>query len=74
MVNSLVLLAPSGLIRPEHMQSRSRVLYSTGVVPEIFLQWAVKRRLQAGPMYANENKKTDVRDEVAAEVRGGAEL
>jgi pimeloyl-ACP methyl ester carboxylesterase len=74
MVKSLVLLAPAGVIRSKHMSSRSRFLYSTGILPESVLQWVVRRRLGAGPMYANENKKTDVRDVVTAEVKGGAEL
>lgn len=72
MVNSLVLLAPAGLIRPKHMSARSRLLYSMGVVPESLLKWGVKRRLKAGPMYEDENKKHSVRDAVGAEVEGDA--
>lgn len=56
LVRSLVLLAPSGLIRPQHMSSRSKVLYCTGLVPESWLVWLCERRLLAGPMYAKENK------------------
>ena len=47
-VMSLILMAPSGLIRPEHMSFRSRFLYSTGIVPENILRWLVKRRMKAG--------------------------
>jgi hypothetical protein len=70
MVNSLVLLAPAGLIRPQHMSSRSRFLYSMGIVPEAVLKWGVERRLKAGPMYRDENKAAGVRDAVSAEVEG----
>ena len=41
-----------------------------GFVPEALLRWGVARRLKAGPMYKDENKKTDVRDAVGAEVEG----
>jgi pimeloyl-ACP methyl ester carboxylesterase len=70
LVTSLVLLAPAGVIRPEHMSTRSRLLYSMGIVPESLLKWGVRRRLGAGPMYRDENKKEHVRDVVGAEVEG----
>jgi len=38
MIKSLVLLAPSGLIRPKHMGQGS-ILYSTGIFPEGLLRW-----------------------------------
>ncbi|OBT41801.1 hypothetical protein VE00_08296 [Pseudogymnoascus sp. WSF 3629] len=56
LVRKLVLLAPAGLIRPQHMSSRSKVLYCTGLIPESWLVWLCERRLLAGPMYAKENK------------------
>ncbi|KAI9713711.1 MAG: hypothetical protein M1812_006549 [Candelaria pacifica] len=56
MVNSLVLLAPSGLVRPKHISSTSKFLYSTGIVPESLLQWLVKRRLRGGPLSATPTK------------------
>ncbi|KFY12111.1 hypothetical protein V492_04089, partial [Pseudogymnoascus sp. VKM F-4246] len=56
LVEKLVLLAPAGLIRPQHMSSRSKVLYCTGLLPEPLLIWLCERRLLAGPMYAKENK------------------
>ncbi|KFY64173.1 hypothetical protein V496_03431, partial [Pseudogymnoascus sp. VKM F-4515 (FW-2607)] len=56
LVRKLVLLAPAGLIRPQHMSSRSKVLYCTGLIPENWLVWLCERRLLAGPMYAKENK------------------
>lgn len=70
LVRTLTLLAPSGLIRRQHMSSRSTILYSTGLVPEPLLLWLVKKRLLAGPMYAKENKEAPVFD---AEDLGAAE-
>jgi len=86
MVNSLILVAPAGLIRKKHMSVRSRFLYYMGIVPEALLKWAVKKRLEAGPMYRDENKekleaeheeklktqKVGVRTAVQAEVEGEA--
>lgn len=45
MLQSIVLIAGSGLIRGSHVSWRSRVLYSTGVFPEGVLRWFVKKRL-----------------------------
>lgn len=70
MVRSLILLAPSGIIRAQHMSSRSRVLYCTGLVPEPLLAWLCKKRLLAGPMYAKESKVIDVGDVMEAEIPG----
>ncbi len=72
MVRSLVLVAPSGIIRPRHMSGRSRFLYSMGLVPERLVNWIVYRRLKAGPMYRDENKKANVGTVVSAEVEGDA--
>lgn len=44
MVRGVVLLAPGGMLRPHHMSSQSRFLYS-GVMPERLLRWIVRRRL-----------------------------
>ncbi|KAI9815951.1 MAG: hypothetical protein M1827_001943 [Pycnora praestabilis] len=57
LVNALVLLAPSGIIRPKHINGTSKFLYSTGLVPESLLQWLVKRRLGAGPMFKSKGEK-----------------
>ncbi|KAM0282834.1 hypothetical protein ACHAQH_002838 [Verticillium albo-atrum] len=45
-LRSLVLVAPAGLVRPRHVSRTSRLLYSTGVLPEPLLRWLVRRRLQ----------------------------
>lgn len=49
LVESLVLVAPSGLVRLEHITWQSKVLYSVGLMPEFFLQWLVRRRMRGGP-------------------------
>jgi pimeloyl-ACP methyl ester carboxylesterase len=46
LVQSLTLIAPGGLIRPNHIAWRSKVLYSRGIFPEFLLEYLVKKRLQ----------------------------
>lgn len=50
MLSSLVLLAPSGLLRDSQVSTQSRFLYSRGMVPESVLGYLVGRRLRAGPL------------------------
>lgn len=54
LINSLTLIAPSGLIRPHNLGRANRLLYSQGVIPEALLHRAVKSRLKT-PLFA---KKT----------------
>ena len=49
------------------MSSRSKIVYSTGIIPECLLLWLCKKRLLAGPMYAKENKEVDLAAIAAAE-------
>ncbi|KAI1820332.1 Alpha/Beta hydrolase protein [Xylaria intraflava] len=46
MVESLILLSPSGLIRPENIGRMSRLIFTTGIVPERLLAWITKTRLR----------------------------
>ncbi|KAK4453371.1 alpha/beta-hydrolase [Podospora aff. communis PSN243] len=62
MVRSLVLIAGGGLIRPEHVGTRSKILYSTGLFPEWALERVVKSRLMP--------KKVINEEQVASEVVG----
>ena len=51
MVRSLTLVAGGGLIRRSHVSWKSRLLYTTGILPESLLEYLVQRRLsprQAG--------------------------
>ena len=71
LVESLVLIAPSGLIRARHFSRTSRVLYSEGVIPEPILLRMVKNRLKT-PLYPAkkqpEDEKLHAADAVEAEV------
>ncbi|KAI1764786.1 alpha/beta-hydrolase [Hypoxylon sp. FL1150] len=46
MVETLILLAPAGLIRPENFGRVSRLIFTSGIIPERVLAWLTKRRLQ----------------------------
>lgn len=75
LVESLILIAPSGLIRQEHIGWSSRILYQTeGILPEAFIHWLVRRRLMAGPIVAAkkkaDNKDLSPSDALAAETGG----
>ncbi|KAI0416103.1 Alpha/Beta hydrolase protein [Xylaria grammica] len=47
MVGSLVLLSPAGLIRPENIGRLSRLIFTSGLVPERLLAWMTKSRLRS---------------------------
>jgi hypothetical protein len=64
MVRSLVLIAPSGILRETHIAWQSKILYrSEGILPERFVNWLVKRRLMAGPMVSNRPVHWNQKDE-----------
>lgn len=71
LINSLVLIAPSGLIRPHNLGRGNRLIYSRGVIPEFILHRAVKRRLKT-PLFAKKPLKgddtLDTGDAVKAEI------
>jgi pimeloyl-ACP methyl ester carboxylesterase len=46
LVQSLILLAPAGLIRAENIGRLSRLVFTSGVVPERLLEILTKRRLR----------------------------
>ncbi|KAM7222805.1 serine hydrolase-like protein [Rhypophila decipiens] len=45
MIRSLVLIAGGGLIRKEHVNATSKVLYSSGIFPDSLLEFLVRRRV-----------------------------
>lgn len=51
-VSHLILIAPSGLVRKEHISRTSRVLYSTGLLPEVLIEKFVMKRLGSNPSAA----------------------
>jgi pimeloyl-ACP methyl ester carboxylesterase len=70
MVKSVVLLAPAGLIRPHHFVWQSRLMYSTGIIPDSWLRWIVRRRLQSRPVHSTVHKRPNVEDTVKEEIKG----
>ncbi|KAI8966029.1 alpha/beta-hydrolase [Daldinia sp. FL1419] len=56
MVESLVLLAPAGLIRAENFGRASRLVFQSGIIPERLLAWLTKRRLRQ-PIASSVSKK-----------------
>ncbi|KIW20806.1 hypothetical protein PV08_01384 [Exophiala spinifera] len=76
LVDSLVLFAPAGLLRPYHISRQSRIIYSEGIIPEPILRRIVKARLRT-PLAApppppkggvEETRKVDATQAVQAEV------
>ncbi|KIX06983.1 uncharacterized protein Z518_04959 [Rhinocladiella mackenziei CBS 650.93] len=72
LVDSLILFAPAGLLRPHHISKTSHIIYSEGIIPESILQTLVQRRLRtpmAAPLKgAEKNKIVDATEAVQAEV------
>ncbi|KAI1434519.1 Alpha/Beta hydrolase protein [Xylaria sp. CBS 124048] len=62
MVESLVLLSPSGLIRPENIGRLSRLVFTTGIVPERLLAWMTKSRLRSPIDNAVSKKRPTARE------------
>ena len=48
LVSSLVLIAPAGLVRPEHFTMTNKFLYNTGLISETILEGIIKSRLRRG--------------------------
>jgi len=75
LVDSLILFAPAGLVRPQHISRANRVLYSEGLIPEVVLHRLIKQRLrrplaappQKSGAAAEDDKKMDATDAVQAE-------
>lgn len=58
MIENLVLVCPSGLIRARHFSKTNRIVYSEGVIPEPLLLRLVKRRLKT-PLYPPKPQQQD---------------
>lgn len=59
LLTSLILLAPSGLLRDSQISTQSRFLYSRGLIPEPLLKLLVARRLGAGPLITPKPNKDE---------------
>ncbi|EAU35530.1 conserved hypothetical protein [Aspergillus terreus NIH2624] len=76
LLSSLVLLAPSGLLRDSQISFQSRLLYSKGLIPERVLGFLVGRRLRAGPLVTPKPKhaKINAGDALTEELSRGGEV
>lgn len=59
LLSSLVLLAPSGLLRDSQISLQTRLLYSRGLMPDWLLTFLVGRRLNAGPLTTPKPNRDD---------------
>lgn len=62
LLSSVVLLAPSGLIRDTHISFQSRLLYSSTIIPENVISYLVGQRLKAGPLVKPKHKEENAKD------------
>ncbi len=71
MVKSLILLAPSGLIRPYHFGWQARLMYATSM-PAKLVEGIVRHRLKGGSVHSSVQKSTPTSAEAAVseEIRG----
>jgi pimeloyl-ACP methyl ester carboxylesterase len=69
MVRAVVLLAPAGLLRPQHFSWQSRLLYS-GLLPAGLLERLVKSRLRGGSAEGKTQDAQDPETAVSEEIRG----
>ncbi|EXJ65366.1 hypothetical protein A1O7_01707 [Cladophialophora yegresii CBS 114405] len=70
LIDSLVLFAPAGILRPYHISKTSHIIYSEGIIPEGILERVVRRRLRS-PM-ARPLRTTTTPQEEASEKTVGA--
>jgi pimeloyl-ACP methyl ester carboxylesterase len=47
LIDTLILFAPAGILRPYHISKTSHIIYSEGIIPESLLQRLVRRRLRS---------------------------
>ena len=73
LIESLVLISPSGLIRARHFSKTSQILYSQGVIPEPLLLRLVKKRLKT-PLYPSKKQPTGPDVGAAAAVQAEAKI
>ena len=72
LVSSLVLIAPSGLLRPNRVSLRTWFLYSHGILPEPILRYLVRERLRGSVIPARSpqsgNEDTSLTEPIHGEV------
>ncbi|KIV94177.1 hypothetical protein PV10_01966 [Exophiala mesophila] len=70
LIDTLILFAPAGLLRPEHITPTNRLLYQQGIIPESLIQRIIRNRLRT-PLSAPPDPKdtnVDATNAVKAEV------
>lgn len=73
LVTSLVLIAPSGLVRQKHITWQSYVLYRTGgILPESLVRWLVRRRLTDPRAQAHKSKGNFLPEDAMTEEHEGS--
>jgi pimeloyl-ACP methyl ester carboxylesterase len=73
MVETLVLLAPAGLIRPENIGRGSRIIFASGLIPDRLLAVLTKWRLrQPIDKSVSKKRKPSTVEAVKAPLDGGA--
>jgi pimeloyl-ACP methyl ester carboxylesterase len=68
LVSSLVLIAPSGLLRPNRVSLRTKILYSKSMLPEPLLIYLVRKRLRGfvAPPNSRSSGHADIQPAVPA--------
>lgn len=67
LISSLILLAPSGLLRESHIGWQNKVLNAKGWLPEDIISILVKGRLKAGPLVKPKQHKNSETETVGIE-------
>ena len=67
LISSLILLAPAGLVRSQHINRANKFLYSAGLVPETLVERIIRKRLQGGPSAAIVVKSSEEKSKKTAE-------
>ncbi|OAP54940.1 hypothetical protein AYL99_10640 [Fonsecaea erecta] len=73
LIDTLILFAPAGILRPHHISRSSHIIYSEGLIPESLLQRLVRKRLRsplAAPLKkpVDKDNTVDATEAVAAEI------
>lgn len=70
MVKGMVLLAPAGLIRIEHQGWVTRFIFGSGLIPNVLLEWNVRRRLGVGKALGTQETGSEDNPITNDELRG----
>lgn len=74
LVSSVILLAPSGLIRPHHFGWQNKLLYSDNFLPDWVIERLVRRKLRSAQSTDSDQSAGAVEDKLPNAERVGASL